>query len=64
MKLYKVEFKFYSGYSNQTHAGMVEFAIIVAAADQFSALSTAWESVACLNLPEPKQFSASEVGKG
>jgi hypothetical protein len=63
MKLYKVEFKFTSGYSEPKSAGVSLLTVVVVSDGQFSALATAWDSIACLNLPEPKSFNAQELGK-
>jgi hypothetical protein len=63
MKLYKVEFKFTAQYAEPKSDGMVELTIVVGAKDQFDALTVAWDSVSALNLPEPKSFSASQLGK-
>jgi hypothetical protein len=61
-KLYRVEFKFYSGYSEPTTSGFREVVLVVAADSQFTALSHAWAELQCLSLPEPKSFAAQEVG--
>lgn len=62
-RLYKVEFKFTTGYGEPKSEGVVEITVVVSADNQFSALTVAWDSLASLDLPEPKSFNAAQLGK-
>jgi hypothetical protein len=62
MRLYKVEFKFTKGYSEPKMEGVASLVIVVSAANQFSALTVAWQNLASLNLPEPASFNAVQLG--
>lgn len=61
-RLYKVEFKFTKGYSEPKCEGVANITLVVSAANQFSALTVAWQQLASLNLPEPNSFNASLLG--
>lgn len=62
MRLYKVEFKFTKGYSEPKCEGVANITIVVAALNQFSALTVAWQNLSTLNLPEPTSFNAAALG--
>jgi len=62
MRLYKVEFKFTKGYSEPKCEGVSLLTIVVAADNQFSALTEAWGRLHCLALPEPVSFNAALLG--
>lgn len=62
MRLYKVEFKFTKGYSEPKMEGFSHIVLVVAATDQFSALTVAWGKLATLGLPEPTSFNAALLG--